>query len=318
MTGRIRVLYITGWLRSGSTLLGNVLNELPGVLHVGELHYLWQNGLLRRGTNSTCGCGEQVPSCPLWSGLLDALAIPDQHLRAEEMMAWQHAALRTRHVRARLGDLRRGRRPAAVDAALGQTVDIYRLLAGRGAERLVVDSSKYPAEAAAMLDHPDLDVRVLHTVRDPRATAYSYQRGKAYIEPMSPAVSTANWFGFNVASELVGAAAHERYMRVRQEDLAADPAGTVAAVMRFAGLAGDVPVDTGGTVRLGVNHTVTGNPDRLSHGAVLIRPDERWRRDLDARHNAVTTVIALPLLRRYGYPALPTRRPEPAPALGRS
>ena len=33
----LTVLYITGWCRSGSTVLGNVLAEVPGVVHVGEL-----------------------------------------------------------------------------------------------------------------------------------------------------------------------------------------------------------------------------------------------------------------------------------------
>ena len=50
-----RILYITGWLRSGSTVLGNVLGELPGVLHVGELHYLWRNGILGAGSNGPAG-----------------------------------------------------------------------------------------------------------------------------------------------------------------------------------------------------------------------------------------------------------------------
>ncbi|OLB78468.1 MAG: sulfotransferase family protein [Actinobacteria bacterium 13_2_20CM_2_71_6] len=312
MTAPIRVLYITGWLRSGSTIVGNLLNELPGVLHVGELHYLWQNGVLRHGTNSSCGCGADVTACPLWSGVLDTLGLSDLTTRAEQMMGWQRAGLRTRHVKDRLAGARRGSHPAPVRAAVDQTVALYRALAERGAERLIVDSSKYPAEAAALLGRPELDVRILHTIRDPRATAYSYQRSKEYISPMSPAESTAHWVGFNLASELVGAAAAGRYLRVRQEDLAYRPAEVVTRVMRFAGLDGAPPVDDSGQAQLGVNHTVTGNPDRLSQGTVRIRPDERWRTDLAPRHVAVATGIALPLLRRYDYPVLRRRVPEPS------
>jgi hypothetical protein len=169
----------------------------------------------------------------------------------------------------------------------------------------VVDSSKYPAEAAAMLNHPELDVRVVHIVRDPRATAYSYQRGKRYIEPMSPARSTSNWVAFNAASEAVGRAAKQRYLRVRHEELTQRPREVVAGVLRFAGLDDDPPVDEAGKVTLGVNHTVTGNPDRLGSGVVSIKPDERWRTGLAAGHSAVATAIALPLLRRFGYPVRP-------------
>ena len=311
MTTPVRVLYITGWLRSGSTIVGNLLNELPGVLHVGELHYLWQNGVLRHGTNSSCGCGADVTACPVWSGVLDTLGLSDLTARAEQMIGWQRAALRTRHVEARRAAARRGNQPAPVRAAIDQAVALYQALAQQGAGRLIVDSSKYPAEAAALLGRPELDVRILHTVRDPRATAYSYQRGKDYISPMSPAQSTAHWVGFNLASELVGAAAGGRYLRVRQEDLAYRPVEVLQRVMRFAGLDGPPPVDDSGVAQLGVNHTVTGNPDRLSRGTVRIRPDERWRSELAPRHVAVATGIALPLLRRYDYPVLRRRVPEP-------
>jgi hypothetical protein len=40
----VAVLYVTGRCRSGSTVLGNVLAEMPGVFHAGELRFLWQTG----------------------------------------------------------------------------------------------------------------------------------------------------------------------------------------------------------------------------------------------------------------------------------
>lgn len=293
----MKVVYITGWLRSGSTILGNVLNELPGVLHAGEVHYLWKNGVLRHGTNSLCGCGEQVRECPLWSSVVATLDAPDLDRLATQMMTGQRRALRTRHTRARLAHT-----PPDVHAVVDRTVALYRALAERGAHRAIVDSSKYPAEAAALLHRSDVDLRIVHIVRDPRATAYSYLRAKRYIEPMSPAASTSHWVGFNVASELVGSASNGRYLRVRHEDLTEEPRRVVAEVLRFAGLDDESPVDEDGKVTLGVNHTVTGNPDRLSQGTVAIRPDERWRAELPAAHSAVSTALALPLLRRYRYP----------------
>src|SRR5687767_10909790 len=215
-------------------------------MHVGELHYLWKNGVLHDGTNSSCGCGEPVRECPLWSSVVDSLDVADGATGldafAKQMMAWQRQSLRTRHTRARLAST-----TAEVHAAVSRTVALYKALAGRGAERAIVDSSKYPAEAAALLQRSDVDLRVVHIVRDPRATAYSYLRAKRYIEPMSPAASTSHWVGFNLASELVGraanAASNGRYLRVRHEDLTEDPRRVVAEVMRFAGLDDEPPVD---------------------------------------------------------------------------
>ncbi|MFJ9418689.1 sulfotransferase [Streptomyces sp. NPDC101227] len=305
-----RILYITGWMRSGSTLLGNVLNELPGVLHVGELHYLWQNGVLESGTNSACGCGLGLSDCPLWSAVLKAAgsATPDATATAHHMTMRQHALLRTRHTRSRLAEAR-GEAPAApgIPELLDRTADIYRQVAREGGERLIVDGSKYPAEAAALLGRTDLDVRVLHVVRDPRATALSYRRSKQYIDPMSPARSSNYWTAFNLASELIGESAPGRYLRVRHEDLVVRPKEVVTEVLRFAGLDDESPVDASGTVWLNGNHTVTGNPDRLRQGETLIRPDARWHRDLSRADTATVTALTAPLLVRYGYPVLPGR-----------
>ncbi|MEV3993036.1 sulfotransferase [Streptomyces sp. NPDC049837] len=303
-----RVLYITGWMRSGSTLLGNVLNEIPGVRHVGELYYLWRNGVLATGTNSSCGCGRPLRECPLWSEVLAALPEGSAETTARRMAALQQTLLRTRHTPARLAEAR-GERPTApgVDELLGHSASVYRRVAALGGGRLVVDGSKYPAEAAALLGRTDLDVRVLHIVRDPRATALSYRSAKDYIDPMSPARSSGYWTAFNLASELVGRTAGDRYLRIRHEDLSRSPREVTARVLRFAGLDDESPVDGSGRITLGANHTVTGNPDRLRRGVTHIRPDERWRTALPGTDIAAATAPAAPLLARYGYPLAPVR-----------
>ncbi|MET9374503.1 sulfotransferase [Streptomyces sp. NPDC002992] len=313
-----RVLYITGWMRSGSTLLGNVLNEVPGVRHVGELFYLWRNGVLGAGTNSSCGCGSPLRACPLWSGILAGLPEGSAEATAHRMATLQQALLRTRHTPARLAEAR-GERPTApgVTELLDHSASVYRQVAALGGDRLIVDGSKYPAEAAALLGRADLDVRVLHIVRDPRATALSYRSAKDYIDPMSPARSSGYWTAFNLASELVGRTAGERYLRIRHEDLARSPREVTTQVLRFAGLDAESPVDAEGRIPLGANHTVTGNPDRLRRGVTQIRPDERWRTKLPGTDIAAATAAAAPLLSRYGYP-LTAVRPLRATGTGTS
>ena len=68
----VAVLYVTGWCRSGSTVLGNILAEVPGVFHAGELRFLWQNGVLGTGSNRRCGCGADLLACAFWSRVLQA------------------------------------------------------------------------------------------------------------------------------------------------------------------------------------------------------------------------------------------------------
>lgn len=299
-----RVLYLTGWCRSGSTLLGNLLNELPGVVHVGELHYLWRNGIQRAGTNTSCGCGAELVDCPLWSGVLKRLVGDDDPAAvAARAAADQRALLRTRHAGLRLAESA-GRAPApyGVRRVRDRMVCLYTAIAAESGASVVVDSSKYPAEPAALAGAGGLDLRVLHVVRDPRATAHSWRRAKAYIPAMGAARSTAYWTGFGWASDRLAGVLPGRWDRLRYEDLVAAPRESVAAVMRLAGLAGEPPVAADGTAELGVNHTVTGNPDRLRRGPVQVRDGQAWRRELPARDRLVATALAAPLLPRYRYP----------------
>jgi hypothetical protein len=196
-----------------------------------------------------------------------------------------------------------GRRvaPPGAVAAADRIAALYRAVADVTGARLVVDSSKYPAEAAALCGRDDVDTRVLHLVRDPRATAYSWLRPKGYIPAMGVLRGGVYWTGFNAASERIGAAFPQRYLRLRYEDFARDPAGALCRTLELAGVAAPSPVDATGRATLDVNHTVTGNPDRLARGEVRVRPDDAWRSRLSRRHRAAAALLAAPLLRRYGY-----------------
>jgi hypothetical protein len=302
-----RVVYITGWCRTGSTLLGNLLGELDGVAHVGELAYLWANGVLRHGTNTTCGCGEDLLTCPIWAKVLDRLTSGDENAPAiaTERVRRHAAHLRTRHTRARLAEARGRTRPSPdVRQTLHAMSSGYTAIGEVTNAEIIVDSSKYPAEAAVLCGLPELDVRVLHLIRDPRATAYSWRRAKEYIPAMGVTRSTAYWTGFNLASEWIGAAFPDRYLPIRYEDFAAHPAETLASITSWARLPGTPPLGDDGTASLGENHTVTGNPDRLRRGKVHIRPDDAWMTHLPAGEAMISTAIALPRLSRYGYPLL--------------
>jgi hypothetical protein len=299
----VPVLYVTGWCRSGSTLLGNLLGEVAGVVHVGELHYLWRNGVLGTGTNTQCGCGDPVAGCVLWRDVLARVAGGTPGTVAAEVLRRQRALLRTRHTTARLAEAT-GRRPPApgVTATVDRMVDVYRAIRDNTAARLVIDSGKFPAEAAALVGRSDIDLRVLHLVRDPRAAAHSWRRPKAYIPSMGVPRSTAYWTAFNAASDRIGRVLpNGGYRRLRYEDFTARPHESVAALLAWCGLAAEPPVGRDGTATLGVNHTVTGNPDRLNRGPVRVRADDAWRSALPTRHLAMATLLAAPLLRRYGY-----------------
>ncbi|TDD84523.1 sulfotransferase [Actinomadura darangshiensis] len=292
----LKVLYITGWCRSGSTMLGNVLAEVPGVVHVGELRFLWRNGVLGTGSNRRCGCGSNHRECPFWSEVLEEVRPAGRSLErhAAQVVAWQEE-YRTRHTWRVLQAPPRNGWPSTLAAA-------YRAIARVSGARVVVDSSKYASDAAVLSTLPEIEGRYVHLIRDPRAVACSWARPKAYTGHRSVLNSTLHWTGFNLAAEAVGRAHRADSLHMRYEDLVGSPRAAVGAVLALLGHGGQNPVAADGTVELGGNHTVTGNPNRFARGRTAIEEDRRWHTALPRPQRSAATLLSLPLLNRYGYP----------------
>lgn len=301
-----RVLFIVGKGRSGTTLLGNLMGQADRFVSVGELWRLWQED----PAATLCGCGSTLPACELWSVVLDRVDVSEERRRAmldrqQRVMSWTSAPamlwrpLRTPGFRRSLAEY------GAVMASL------YRAVAEAAAAEVVVDTSKWPLDPG-LLGHAGVDAFGVHVVRDPRAVAHSWRRRKAYpgggeMPRFSPVYSAVSWSARNLLAEWARRRVAPRWLRLRYEDLVADPVGAVGDIMTLVGASGGAPGVEDGKVALAPSHTVAGNPDRMDAGPVELRVDDAWRRESGRLANAAVVSLCFPLMVRYGYPL--RRRP---------
>jgi hypothetical protein len=309
----VKVLYIAGWGRSGTTIVDNILGSYESVFSAGELYYLWRRGL---GQRRRCGCGRPLPQCPLWRAVID-LAYRDRGLRATETNRAQRRSVRVRDT----WRLSRGRLDEDALRYRDELGRIYAAIAEVTDAELIVDSSKVPAGAAVAAQVDGIDAYLLQMVRDPRAVAYSWMRSKVQPDvtvprPMnrhSAARSSVNWVAWNLLTEEVARRGYAgRFERLRYEDFVTDPQDAIRVVFDLVGLpVQGTPFVDASTVKLGGNHTVSGNPSRFDTGAVPLRHDDSWTLGQSTRDRLISTATSLPLLRRYGYPLAPRTVPEP-------
>lgn len=302
----VRVLYVVGAGRSGSTVLNTVLGSHPAVEGVGELTNLVEHGWIQE---LFCACGERAPACPFWSRVGREWS---DRLGGEDVLQYLPLQQRFERVRSLL--------PAAVARHDGvgfreyerRTVALFRAIRAASGAPVVVDSSKGPVRGLALARMRGLDLRVVHLVRDGRGVANSLRRAYARdvrqgIQrdmPGRPVWRTALfWVLANRLADRVRAAVGpERSLLLRYEDFVADPAAALDAIGRL------VEVDVSGVARalaageaFSTGHTIAGNRLRMA-GSVTLRPDERWRGELPARQRRLVSVLTALDLRRYGYP----------------
>jgi hypothetical protein len=175
---------------------------------------------------------------------------------------------------------------------------------------VVIDSSKLPSGAACLIGAP-IEPFLLHMTRDPRAVAFSWQRPTRqldqahlpFMDRHTAHKSALNWLAWNTLIEKVGRRLQHR-LRMRYEDFVAAPRSSVERILRLIGVpATRSPFLDASTVELRGNHTVSGNPTRFQTGRIELRPDDAWRVEQTRRDQLLTTVVTMPLLRRYGYAA---------------
>jgi hypothetical protein len=285
--------------------LARVLNQANGVFAAGELRYVWQRGLLE---DRVCGCGEPFSRCPFWTEVMDR-AFAGHDVDARQMVATQRTLTRLRHV-PRILTVGGQEAPAAYLQALSR---LYRAVAEVSGCELVVDSSKLPSYGFVVGHVPDLDVRIVHLVRDPRGAAYSWSRMKAQpdgdngMQRMSVLKSSTLWLAWNASAPLLFRDP-TRYSLVRYEDLVAHPRDVVDRILAFAGhTGGGAPFVGERTVALERSHTVAGNPNRLVAGKVELREDQAWTTAMGRPRQALVTALTTPLLGRFDYSAKPSR-----------
>lgn len=307
MTSSIKVLYISGYSRSGTTLLGHIFGEAPRLVFVGELARVLVGGF---PVGQVCGCGAPLPECPFWKPVAaDAFArmgvkMPEEAFGVGADFTRFHKAAQVLLRPLRLGSMRE--RVGRVTKLL---TDLYAAIDAVTDGSTIVDSSKNPVYAAVAGESPDVDLRVAHIVRDSRAVAYSWQRSKptgpgseTYMPRISYARSAIEWVGMNALAEAHGRA-RSRFVLIRYEDFCERPEETVSKAsralhipMRFEDAR--LPREASSAV----HHSIAGNPSRFTRGPIAIKRDDEWRHRMPRSRRTLVGAMTSPLLLRFGYP----------------
>ena len=312
----MKVLYIVGVGRSGSTLLERMLGAVPGSVNAGELNAIFSRVATE---DQRCGCSEPFSRCPFWT------AVGDRAFGGWSSVTRRMAELQPRVVRQRrVPQLVTGLAGAAYRRELDEYVDVhhrlYRAIATVSGAEVVVDASKSTAQLFALRHIDGLDLRVVNLVRDSRGVAHSWTKADvrkpqsadgAVMGTYPPRRLAVLWATLQLESAFLA-----RGRSARRSPALRGPRRPPPLRARRALCDVGLPPAAGGldhvgerSVTLGPSHGVAGSRTRFTEGRIELRLDDAWRSTLAQGPRRVVTAVTLPQLVGYGYVGL---RPRPA------
>lgn len=307
---------------TGSTLLGMLLNEHPECASIGAA-----TGLIWSVDLSTyeCSCGRLFRECEFWNRIRARTAELGHPVTVFQTNFW-NTHLRLSHqklvnallIRSLGNDLVNDAR----DAVIGRVPAVRRaieeagwatwslataVLEGTG-KRVFVDTARDHQRPKYLRDHPRLDVKVIHLVRDPRGNVASI------MKHMGLDVTTAarQWTHYNVeAARVRRYFPADAWMTLHYGDLCRDPEGVLDRISDFIGVERVTttpdPTDA--------DRHIIGNSMRL-RALSEIREDLSWQTRLGPAELDVIARIAGPASRSLGIDCsapvagLPVTRPS--------
>ncbi len=306
-----KILCISGYGRSGNTILGMALGELSFAANLGEIRRIFCPEDLGKALS---GSGLPYAECPFWGPVLAELNIDPASPPKCFHQIWKYDHFVTKTMERKdlkLADLEQ---LIEENPLLNEQLDwisrIFITLANHSDKEYIIDSSIVPFWPIFLKRADIKDIRIIHIIRDVRGVCFSRMKQvnrpdkKGYeMEILPPSISVQRWKRHNNCTLYLKKLFHH-YHFLRYEDLVNNPSRTLLNIMQNLELPREETsrfIDNR-KIHFQPNVTFFGNPSRMRTGAIELKPDEKWKSELPLNDRMKISLKCLADFRKYGYP----------------
>ena len=302
-----KVIYIGGHGRSGTTIVDRVLAEVTGGFSAGEIHRFWAYGLAR---DWTCSCGVKLRNCDFWGDVLQQSFSKCGCTEEEVLEAWRTVARPRSLLSLRYPRLRTSRFQSRLSRYRSCLSTLYRTVSQRSGKRVIVDSSGSPLHGYVISGLRDVEVAMIHLVRDARAVAFSNRKRKPNPSEPTPGARmgtkpvlrvSITWMLYNYLLEGLETEVDE-YQLAKYEEIFSTPKREFETVASEMGVESEVGrVLERDKIRLSSKHIGQGNPVRYNRGVEKLEPDTEWIDKMSQVRSKIVFFICKKVLEKYSY-----------------
>lgn len=276
----IKLIYVIGSGRSGSTLLTRLLGNHSQIVDVGEIYNLKNYFESAEEKTRYCSCGELLNTCVYWKDIKQEL---------KEILDEETPNLKDKYL----------------PHFEKNNFHLFRLILQKTNKTIIVDSSKRFYRLKLLEKSDKFDVLILHLVRDPRAYAYSslHEKEKIIENKIYIYLSVLKWLRKNLSMKLL-LGQKSNYLMVKYEDFVANPDLEIAKVLQKLNLQFEQKT-TDLSFRDDSQHIFSGNHKVIAKQEAKISKDIRYIKNLTKSQWFISSVLALIGLITFNYSFYP-------------
>tara|TARA_A100001015_G_C15007172_1_gene721258 strand:+ start:514 stop:1356 length:843 start_codon:yes stop_codon:yes gene_type:complete len=273
----MKIIYLLGRGRSGSTLISHVLGSQKDVLNVGELKNFWEYHCREDKMGRKCSDGLNLDNHPFWTKVRNELKskinneFPNLKVKNNDEFQNNNSAMFN-----------------AINKISG--------------DEIIVDASK-KFERLKRLLKVNKNIYTIHVVRDPRAYAFSIMKHNKRAltknkKPQSVWLKVVTWSIYNLYVKLYLKITGVRHITMTYEDFVDQPKNKLNQVFSFIG-------KNDSSVNLSFSElqpVFGGNVWFLESKQSEIKKDELYKKILTKKQWIIYTILSFPVLLFYRYP----------------
>lgn len=298
--GKIKIVYLTGYGKSGATLIGRHLGNSQEAFFVGELKYFWDRGLLK---NYECTCGKKVDSCNFWKNVIDEYleffpsidkkSISNEFRKFEKLKNY----FKLKKFEENKVD---NTFKLLLDKYLEHNEKLYEIIAKVSGKNTLVDISRIPGRLLALSFSNKIELYPVYLMRDPRGVLNSFVQAdnRYYGENRHSILKQLITWNANTFFSIkhIKKLRVEKFLFVLYSDYVRNPKREFKQLDELFNNDFNNEVKNGKVlINLEPGHVFAGNRSRLQSGNVTITEDTKWKQQLSRLNKVLASVISLPL-----------------------
>lgn len=298
----MKLVYLVSNHNAGSTPIAIVANAHPDMISPGEM--VGPGGRFHDHQGPVCSCGKEVAICPFWNEVgtryqkenfpwkpdkwgLD-IRFPGHPwlsrlaLNRPDLLAWRLSFFsKLPWFSRRIQDM------------LDRNLAFARNVLEVSGRKVILDASKHSLRLYHLSRIPELDLRVIHLLRDPRGWCNS--RRKNFNEPVDQ--TARRWVEQNYRiSKIISHMPEEKKITLRYEEFCENPQATMTKIWFLA----DLPPVTLPEDLSTIKHHLLGNRMRTRKD-LKISQDLSWQNELSKDEQETIMHLTASFANRFGY-----------------